>query len=255
MARNTLDYRLETLSGEPLKTKNLGIDNEVINVGSQLKSEIKNLENNINLDSENPLDLLKVVVFIFIVFIILGFLIWFLKLVGKLPKEIEDLFTNLVDSIKSFFNNKKSKNTKNKENNDGPLVGLTAPPTKFQEVTNSQINNGKDVPDETQVNDTNLPEPGSQPRVVSNAETWVEGKDPREVTSSQISIPPTPLPQQGNPEPVNTLDNSDSKKSAGYCYIGEDRGFRSCIYVNDYSKCLSGQIFPNEALCLNPNLR
>lgn len=252
MSRNTLDYRLETLSGEPLKSSNLGIDNEVINVGSELKSGIKNIESSISSDNENSIDLLKIVFIIFIIFLLLGFSIWILKLIGKLPKEIENLVINLVNSIKSLFNRK---NKKDKHSNTGSLVGLKAPPAKFKEVNNSEINNGNDVPDETQVNDTNLPAPGSNPRVVSNAQTWVEGKDPREVTRSQISIPPTPLPQQGNPEPVDTLDNSDSKKSAGYCYIGEDRGFRSCIYVNEYNKCLSGQVFPNEALCLNPNLR
>ena len=255
MSRNTLDYRLETLSGEPLKSSNLGIDNEVINVSSELKNGIKKIENKIAIDGDNPIDLLKIVIIIFILFFLLGFAIWILKLIGKLPEEIENLITNLVNSIKSLFYKKDKKDKKDKESNTGPVVGVTAPPAKFKEVTNSQINDGNDVPDETQVNDTNLPEPGSNPRVVSNAQTWVEGKDPREVTRSQISIPPTPLPQQGNPEPVDTLDNRDSKKSAGYCYIGEDRGFRSCIYVNDYNKCLSGQVFPNEALCLNPNLR
>lgn len=42
---------------------------------------------------------------------------------------------------------------------------------------------------------------------------------------------------------------------AGYCYIGEDRGFRSCIDVCDGDICMSGDIFPTEAICINPNLR
>ena len=58
MSRNTLDYRLETLSGEPLKSSNLGIDNEVINVSSELKEWNKN-KNKIAIDGDNPIDLLS----------------------------------------------------------------------------------------------------------------------------------------------------------------------------------------------------
>ena len=42
---------------------------------------------------------------------------------------------------------------------------------------------------------------------------------------------------------------------SGYCYIGEDRGFRSCIHVGEGDKCMSGDIFPSKDVCINPNLR
>ena len=45
------------------------------------------------------------------------------------------------------------------------------------------------------------------------------------------------------------------KHTSGYCYIGDDRGFRSCIEVNESTKCLSGDIFPTRDICINPNLR
>ena len=57
-------------------------------------------------------------------------------------------------------------------------------------------------------------------------------------------------------------DNADSKTQlskprhkSGYCYIGEDRGFRSCIKVNEKEKCDSGDIFPTKDICINPKLR
>jgi len=73
-------------------------------------------------------------------------------------------------------------------------------------------------------------------------------------------IPPTPLPQKGNPLPKPDLTTSTTQSSkiankSGYCYIGEDRGFRSCIKIKQGDKCMSGNIFPTEALCINPNLR
>lgn len=42
---------------------------------------------------------------------------------------------------------------------------------------------------------------------------------------------------------------------AGYCYIGEDRGFRSCLKVGEGDICMSGDIFPSMDICVNPNLR
>ena len=42
---------------------------------------------------------------------------------------------------------------------------------------------------------------------------------------------------------------------AGWCFIGEDRGFRSCAEVGPNDQCMSGDIFPTRDICVNPNLR
>ena len=41
----------------------------------------------------------------------------------------------------------------------------------------------------------------------------------------------------------------------GWCYIGEDRGFRTCAQVGVNDKCMSGDIFPSQEICINPSLR
>jgi hypothetical protein len=41
----------------------------------------------------------------------------------------------------------------------------------------------------------------------------------------------------------------------GWCYIGDDRGFRSCAQVGIDDACMSGDIFPSKEICMNPNLR
>ena len=41
----------------------------------------------------------------------------------------------------------------------------------------------------------------------------------------------------------------------GYCYIGEDRGFRSCVKVDASDKCMSGQVFSRQDICVDPTLR
>ena len=54
-------------------------------------------------------------------------------------------------------------------------------------------------------------------------------------------------------------DDSDSQiqghEGKGYCYVGKDREFRTCIQVNNADECLSGDIFPSRQLCINPSLR
>jgi hypothetical protein len=59
------------------------------------------------------------------------------------------------------------------------------------------------------------------------------------------------------PEPDDATSNTQSNRTgkAGFCYIGEDRGFRSCIEVKENDTCMSGQIFPTSEICVNPNLR
>ena len=46
------------------------------------------------------------------------------------------------------------------------------------------------------------------------------------------------------PEPADTKSSGP-----GYCYIGEDQGFRSCISVTDSTKCMSGDVYANLDAC------
>lgn len=57
------------------------------------------------------------------------------------------------------------------------------------------------------------------------------------------------------PDDATSATQRNGPAKSGYCYIGEDRGFRSCIYVNEDDTCMSGEIFPSQAVCVNPSLR
>lgn len=46
-----------------------------------------------------------------------------------------------------------------------------------------------------------------------------------------------------------------SAGKAGWCYVGNDRGFRTCAEVGVNDQCMSGDIFPSQEICVNPNLR
>ena len=65
--------------------------------------------------------------------------------------------------------------------------------------------------------------------------------------------------QQVNGEDYQADDAASSiqhgASKAGWCYIGEDRGFRSCAEVGVNDTCMSGNIFPTQQICVNPSLR
>ena len=58
-----------------------------------------------------------------------------------------------------------------------------------------------------------------------------------------------------SPQPDDATSRTQRSGKTGYCYIGEDRGFRSCIKVGEEDTCMSGDIFPTHAICINPRLR
>jgi hypothetical protein len=97
--------------------------------------------------------------------------------------------------------------------------------------------------------------------------------------NSQSSIKTQPIQEINSPQYSTTnnsletiLNNSNQEQEqeyqaieasssvhltgkSGWCYIGEDRGFRTCSQVGINDKCMSGNIFPSQELCINPNLR
>ena len=69
----------------------------------------------------------------------------------------------------------------------------------------------------------------------------------------------TPQKQQRDGEDYVADDSSSSIQQgapkAGWCYIGNDRGFRTCAEVGVNDTCMSGDIFPSHEICVNPRLR
>ena len=59
-----------------------------------------------------------------------------------------------------------------------------------------------------------------------------------------------PTPVQSSEPTVTPI--STQKPKAGWCYVGDFAGARGCVEVSEHDKCMSGQIFPNQAECLHP---
>ena len=74
-------------------------------------------------------------------------------------------------------------------------------------------------------------------------------------TSAQKAIQNAVQSKQPPPPSADEAGSSTQSRKSGYCYIGEDRGVRSCTMVGEGDSCMSGDIFPTRAICINPNLR
>ena len=61
----------------------------------------------------------------------------------------------------------------------------------------------------------------------------------------------TPMPD----ETGSQIQTSKISGKTGYCFIGEDKGFRTCVNVTEDDECMSGDIFPSREICMNPSLR
>ena len=57
------------------------------------------------------------------------------------------------------------------------------------------------------------------------------------------------------PEKPHKVEDLPPTKKNGWCYVGTDRGIRSCVDVGYNESCISQDIYPTREKCINPNLR
>jgi hypothetical protein len=185
-------------------------------------------------------------IIIFIILAFLGFNIFIY--LAKGTQDITSFFTPIISKIASVF---------------GAVSG---------EVVNNTATGGKAVVNAT----ANVVDKGLT--AVQNATEGTQGKKASStVGGSSLSseIPNSDVMQN------NTLNKALNKTNAqqnigqtkdyvaddstssiqktqhksGYCYIGEERGHRSCVRVGENDTCMSGDIFPTSEICINPSLR
>lgn len=59
-----------------------------------------------------------------------------------------------------------------------------------------------------------------------------------------------------DPEPdSDILSEIQNSRKTGWCFIGTDRGYRSCVKIGEQDQCLSGKVYQTEAICHDPSLR
>ena len=69
-----------------------------------------------------------------------------------------------------------------------------------------------------------------------------------------INLAPVTLNTPSPDKSENPIQNPVSSNKTKWCLVGEYQGRRGCIEISEQDKCLSGQVFPEQKMCLNPTL-
>lgn len=123
------------------------------------------------------------------------------------------------------------------------------------DLLQKQINKPKDGVNDENNDEDSSPSPSN--------ETDVDDKTDKDVKDTSIeskkSLPD--VVEVDDPDPYlaesNVQSNTVSGKTgkSGFCYIGTDNGIRTCAPVGKNNACMSGDIFPTNEICVNPDLR
>ena len=219
---------------------------------SILQTIDSNSINDNNLESINTSDsgyfqsnILQKVIILFAVFLILGFIIYFYLLQGK--QSLADIISNTIKKIFGIFGMTGAGIVDNSAEGGKTVVNTTS------DVIDSTLTNVQQVlPDSPQgnkvpsgISSTNIKNTIPQPDVMKN-NTLNQALNKSNVKQASAN-------DYEADDSNSNIQKGPSK--SGYCYIGEEQGYRSCMYVNESDACMSGDIFPSKEICVNPSLR
>jgi hypothetical protein len=169
----------------------------------------------------------KTIIIVLLVLLSLSFLgINLLTIFGDLIKTIADILGPLVSQILSIFGY-----------TTGSIINKTA------DVVGDVAKTGVDIAEGSVQSVGTILRDASRPNVDSRATNSLDNALNVQSTSAGE---PAPTPSE------NPIQKPITSGKSGWCLVGEYEGKRGCISVNDYDKCLSGQVYASKDQCLLP---
>ena len=135
-----------------------------------------------------------------------------------------------------------------------PQAAAAAPPQQQQQPI-YQTDNIKPIPIQPNQRQTPLKNVGDSARPPATQAAAYQEEESREKARQKSIQQALEYAKKNQQKPAADDPNKIPGPTSGYCYVGEDRGFRSCIEVGESTKCMSGEIFPTREVCVNPRLR
>jgi hypothetical protein len=192
---------------------------ETNNIGySEQPSQISSIFSNKN----------YIIIFLLILLTLTFLGINILNIFGNLLQTLINIFGPLITQILSVF---------------GYTAGTII--DKSADIVTNTAKTGIDIAGGTISSIGDILKDASRPNVDEKAKYQLD-------QSINVSNPPKKEPTPDSS--TNPIQKPISSGKAGWCLVGEYDGRRGCIQVTDSDKCLSGQVFPEQAMCLNPNL-
>lgn len=138
--------------------------------------------------------------------------------------------TGAINTIESAAKAKSGEKTNGSIGNGSTVMGQ-------QSATQLKINSAQPIKDQLKME-----------KQINELEDWQQ-------QNLQKALDDASRPSEVRPDDSLSRIQSGGSGKAGWCFIGEDRGFRTCSEIGENDKCMSGDIFPSQEICMNPNLR
>ena len=225
---------------ESSKSSNMpsGISKDIYNIPDTFSLKSSTLDNSNSMIKPNDKSSYMRIGIIIIILLFLGINIF--SYLGDILQSIKEAFAPLFKKILESLGYVVTEGTKD-------ITQLTASGAKLGiDVAAGTIESGIDViQGQIDVNDS------------SSTTSPDNSKSSQQGISSSLSMALADAEDKSTPLPDDATSSTQRVGSgkSGYCYIGEDRGFRSCINVKEGDVCMSGEIFPSQEICINPSLR
>lgn len=193
---------------------------------------IKPVSEDSNVGNFNLFSGKNLVIFILTALLIFSFLgINLLVILGNLLQTIINIFSPLITQILSVF---------------GYTAGTIL--DKTEDVATTVAKAGIDIAGGTVQSVADLLKKGSidnvNPQAINELDRSLNSKTSRQ-PNYNYNEPRPDRSEHHIQKPITSEKNV-------WCLVGEYEGKRGCVEVDDATKCLSGQVFPNEQMCLNP---
>jgi hypothetical protein len=181
----------------------------------------------------------NMVIVVLTVLLVLSFLgINLLASMGNLLQTISNVFGPLFTQILSVF---------------GYTAGTVI--DKSTDVVTDVAKSGIDLAGDTIQSAAELLKAASRGNVAADAVNQLDNSFKYGNSSNLDNVINNSKPGLNQPVPDASVDPIQKPITAGkvnWCLVGEYQGKRGCIEVDDDSKCMSGQVFPSQNMCLNP---
>ena len=182
-------------------------------------------------ETSGNLNLTNVLIFILIVLVLFSFL--GLNILTVLGDSLQN-FSNIINPFIKQFLVAIGYST-------GEIINRSA------DVTSDAAKIGIDIADGTIQNVGNLLKKGASELEGSEKPPLDQKLNSKESKETK--------PKEVKPDTSeNPIQKPITAEKMNWCLVGEYENKRGCVSVTDSDKCLSGQIFPSQQMCLNPTL-
>lgn len=245
----------------------------LVELDSNSTSSSSSSSSSVSFFTDNWIVILAVV--LLLAFTVFNFMAYYSHDYNKIAKDVTDYSQMVYSKIHDFFVGKKEnepveakkekeKGSEEEDTNTLPDVANERVNERVNEKINdnkanvgSDLKNSKNIHVKNQVAGITAGKRVGQQ--ISSLEEEEENIDSNTAIDSLNTALSNASKRGASDAPYKANDAYSSvqtvKAKAGWCFIGEERGFRNCIEVGENDECLSGDIFPTSQVCINPNLR